>query len=480
MNNIFLQHPQFIETDPRQERPNFGSGYRVDAEFQFSRHSICLPQHLIENKRVLDLGCCVAATGAWVLSAGARYYVGVELQEKFYQQSVKNLQQSFDNNRWSMYQQSVEEFLQTNTEKFDVVVMFGILYQSVYFENLIHGVIKTDPNTVVVDSIYPLTNVDEDVREKIKHLPLIEYVENQPMVSELAGNRHIINAARLSVPALQVLFWSDGYTMTNNYTMHLKKSLPDVYKTRYCVEFTKTGDSNLINFKNSYQGTVQTVQAPFDTTVERKQWSFDNKISQYFEQHARQHIPRYDEIIDQCVTICQRKLDRASKILDVGSATGETIRRLHAGGFDNLVGVESSKSMLDKVRDNNLANWIHSNQFPDQHAPYQAVLCNWTLHFIKNKLEYLAKIYQGLDNSGFLILTDKTSNSGLELELYHDFKRSMGVSESDIANKAHSVKDIMFINSPTWYMSALTDIGFSDIKIINASPCFTTFMATKQ
>jgi tRNA (cmo5U34)-methyltransferase len=436
---------------------------------------------LVKGKKVLDLGCCVGASAAWVLSAGASHYVGVEIQQKFYKQTVKNLENRFDKSLWDIHKQSVTEFLQTNTKQFDLVIMFGILYQSIYFENLIQGVARTNATHVIIDSIYPLTSINADVREKIKHLPLVEYVENQPMVSESAGNRHIINAARISVPALQVLFWSSGYGLTENHSANLKNIWPDVYNTRFCVQFTKTGDSNLIDFETSYQFSNKTVEAPFDTSVQRKQWSFDSQVSQYFEQHARQHIPRYDEIIDQCVTICCSMLpDRNSKIVDIGCATGETIRKLNSAGFYNLVGVDASNSMLDKVRDNNMATWVHSDQFPMDHAPYNAVLCNWTLHFIKQKIEYLKKIYQGLQNNGILILTDKTANSGIELEMYHNFKRSAGVSESDIANKAHSVKDIMFIDPPIWYISTLTEIGFTDIKIINASPCFTTFMAVKQ
>lgn len=481
MNNIFLDYPEFIESDPRQLRPNFGGGYTIDAEIQYNKHQICLPSDQLKDKTVLDLGCCVAASGAWALASGAQHYVGVELQQKFYQQSVDNLQGRFDSNRWTMYNQGVSEFLEKNTQHFDIVILFGILYQSIYFEDLIQGVLKINPGRILIDSMAPLGTVDEATRQKLKHLPLIEYVENQSMVSENAGNRHLINAARISVPALQVLFWSHGYTLTNNYTSQLKTVLPNAYQSRFCVEFDKTGNDRLIDFENSYKFSDQTMQIPFESHVKRQQWSFDSGIANHFEEHARQHIPKYDETIDQCVNICKRLFpDPTVKILDIGCASGETIRRLDSARFSNLVGVDASASMIDKVRDLPLAQWIHSDQFPTEQGPYQAILCNWTLHFIQNKIDYLTKIYQGLENHGVLILSDKTANSGIELQLYHDFKRSQGVSEQDIENKAHSVKDIMFINPPSWYLVTLNQIGFCDIKIINASPCFTTFMAFKR
>jgi len=482
MNNIFLDYPEFVDTDPRQSRPDAqGGGYRIDAEFQYNKHSTCLPAHALKGKTVLDLGCCVAATGAWCLSAGAQHYVGVELQQKFYQQSVKNLQGRFDNSQWAVYDQSVVDFLQSNTQQFDIVVMFGILYQSIYFENLIQGVLKTQPTRIVIDSMSPFVDLDESTKNKIKHLPLIEYVENQSMVSEEVGNRHLINAARVSIPALQVLFWSHGYTLTKNYTADLKKFSAIPYQSRFCVEFEKTSNNNPIDFENSYRLSDQTMQVPFQSNVKRQQWAFDSTVAENFEQHARQHIPRYDEIIDQCVNICRSQFpDPNTKIIDVGCATGETIRRLNKAGYKNLVGVDASASMLDPVKHTPLAQWIHSENFPESSGPYQVVLCNWTLHFIQQKVEYLTAVYNSLEPNGLLILTEKTANGGIELQLYHDFKRSQGVSEQDINNKAYSVQDIMFVDSYDWYLEILNNIGFKDIKIINASPCFTTFMAVKK
>jgi tRNA (cmo5U34)-methyltransferase len=136
--------------------------------------------------------------------------------------------------------------------------------------------------------------------------------------------------------------------------------------------------------------------------------------------------------------------------------------------------------MLNVVKDSPMATWIHSEHFPVDTGPYHVVLCNWTLHFIEKKVEYLTAVYDSLVTGGVLVLTEKTANGGIELQLYHDFKRSQGVSEQDIENKAYSVRDIMFVDSYAWYLDILNNIGFKDIRIINASPCFTTFMAVKN
>jgi len=205
-------------------------------------------------------------------------------------------------------------------------------------------------------------------------------------------------------------------------------------------------------------------------------WQFDSSVAKNFVDHARRHIPNYDSVIDKSVAVCQKYLTPESAIVDVGSATGETLKRLSLAGFANLTGVDSSQAMLDQCQTS--ANLICSNQFPQQ--KFDAVLCNWTLHFMSDKKEYLQQIYHNLTPGGFLILSDKTSLDPEMIEFYHDFKSKSGVSAKEIQAKADSVRDIMYIDPPQWYLETLKSVGFCNIQIIDASWCFTTFFCRKQ
>jgi len=204
-------------------------------------------------------------------------------------------------------------------------------------------------------------------------------------------------------------------------------------------------------------------------------WTFDQHVAETFVDHARQHIPNYDAVIDKCIDIC-RQLTPSARIVDVGCATGETIRRLHSQGFDNLTGVESSHAMLQHC-DRALAEYIHSDRFPNK--IFDIVLCNWTLHFIKDKIEYLYNIHQNLSPGGFLVLSDKTSLNPRAIRLYHQWKHQQGVSWEDIRAKEQAVEGIMHINDNKWYLESLEQIGFKNIQIIDASWCFTTFLCEK-
>jgi tRNA (cmo5U34)-methyltransferase len=205
-------------------------------------------------------------------------------------------------------------------------------------------------------------------------------------------------------------------------------------------------------------------------------WKFDENIADVFEQHAEQHIPNYLSVIEKSVDLCDSLLNKNSPIIDVGCATGKTLRELNRRGFRNLHGVDNSQSMLDKI-DPALAKLYLSNHLPL--SSYDAVLMNWTLHFIQDKRAYLDDIYAGLNPDGFLVLSDKTCNEQPYLDLYHKFKLSRGVSPAGIQAKEESVKHCMFINDQQWYKGALMGAGFRDISIISADWCFTTFLAFK-
>lgn len=207
-----------------------------------------------------------------------------------------------------------------------------------------------------------------------------------------------------------------------------------------------------------------------------KPWQFDDSVAEIFSKHARQHIPGYDRVLDKCTDICCNQLDKNAKIIDVGCAVGETLERLHQNGFQSLVGVDNSLSMLEKVRPG-IAELHCSDSLPEKN--YDAVLMNWTLHFIEDKRQYLDSIYANLKNGGFVIISDKTYNEAPYLPLYHEYKVRQGVTIEEINEKAASLVGKMFINDQQWYRSALMASGFSDITVIDADWCFTTFLAWK-
>ena len=471
MKNIFLDYPDFISSDRRTMRgttPN--GGYRVDSKLQYLRHSISVSPDSIKDCSVLDLGCCVGATGAWALHHGAKSYVGVEIDSDFCQHAVDNFTKYFPNGQWTIKNQSLEVFLNENKDKFDVVIAFGVLHGSINTESILQNISQLAEQTIIIDSIVPPHIVDLNKKQvDTETLALLEIVDFSAMGRS-------IKSGMPSLPFLSVMLGRYGFELENDFTNLYDQALKNIYIDRYCASFKKSND--LITsqtFENHYN--TQEIPTPI--------WKFDTTIAKEFVDHARHHIPGYDKIIQKTINICRTLLpfDNHHKIIDVGCATGQTLKQLSQAGFYNLVGVDSSASMLDHARSNGvdqIAYLVDQNNFPVDIGPYAVVICNWTLHFIQDKTTYLADVFNSLQPGGLIIITDKTYNSGMALDLYHDFKRTQGVSEQEIVTKHLSVQDIMFIEPPEWYLATLKSIGFADASIIDADFCFTTFLAKKS
>jgi tRNA (cmo5U34)-methyltransferase len=212
--------------------------------------------------------------------------------------------------------------------------------------------------------------------------------------------------------------------------------------------------------------------------IQIEDWKFNQDTAKKFAEHARKHIPGYDRVIDKSVKFIEYYIKKTEPIIDVGCATGETLKRLNQLGFTNLHGVDNSIDMLNEIP-KNIATLTCSDSFPLD-KKYKAITMNWTLHFIKNKLEYIKNISNGLEQDGFLILTDKTQNDGKFLDLYHNFKKQQGLTDLEIETKAKQLRNIMYIDSQEWYLSQLKSFNFSDVIIIDADWCFTTFIAKKN
>lgn len=480
--HTFEKYSDFIRSDSRINRKP-PVGYTVTPERMLARHQVLLPRESVENSSVLDLGCCVAASGAWVLDHGAAEYVGVELQKEFAEQAVKNLSDNFPAANWQIIQSSLEDFFTNCSRQFDVVFASGVIYCGLYYQELLKNIATITKRLIVIESSVPdilAKNNPFGRFHNIEFYPVVEYCDpsngTQGKMININNSNYQIRSAIPSVGSLDIFLREFGFCLdTKSY--HDFKSMSDTgWPNRFGATFVKTSKAFSQSTENLYKNQSQDI-VPWKLDIPDT-WTFDDNVARSFVQHARQHVPDYDRVIDLSVGICRMMLEDppTAKILDVGCATGETLNRLYYHGHYNLIGVDSSQAMLDYC-DKNRARYICSEDFPSNLGPYHAVLCNWTLHFIREKQQYLYKIYRSLLPGGFLILTEKTHNHGLPLELYHEFKRHQKVSEEEIQAKAKSVANIMFIDPIDWYLKNLSDMGFVDVSIINAAPCFTTFLA---
>ena len=495
----FDNYPAFYQDDNRRNR-GFNPTSKVFLEAKFA---ILLPHQLVVGRSILDLGSGNGAAGQWALANGATHYTGIEVQKNYALQSRTLL--SHWQNAAQIIHQDIRGYLQdADDNSFDLVLLAGVLYHFIDTQNIIDHACRIAKEQVIIETNYP-----RGMRSGKIPLDAVvtEYVTDQEVNLDTGDQSMLGISATTSLSALDMLFRLNSFSKQEP-----KLSFPITPETVIYDEST-LGSSDLATrfavryFYNQAQLPLTTLESNLPTQSGKKvswtddpaakartneyqkqaaslssrakagQWEFDAQVAEVFDGIARREIPDYLRVIDLCVQAINKGHLEQPKIIDVGSATGETLRQLHQAGYRNLFGVDSSKAMLERSFSG--ATLICSETFPEAQGPFDYVLNNWTLHFIRNPLRYLEAIIRAMSPGGILILSDKVSSSELVHDLYYDYKRSNGVSEVEIEKKRQQIDGVLVTYPSSWYLNALSNTGFEQIEIINANASFVTFIAVK-
>ena len=462
---VFERAPEFIESDNRRLRP-FN---RVTSEQQELRHAAMLPKEWLAGKSVLDVGCCVGATGLWCLEHGAESYVGVEAQAEYADAARANLAARFGN-RAEVIQADIEEFLTTDRRKFDIVVMAGVIYTFTNIVSVLESVLAITADCLVVESIFPKIQADGT---RYPDESIIEVRADQPINLASQNATVLVNGSVPSPVALSVISARLGFRTAR----HLLSPWPGRYISTFqrgektgtdFAEVAKGGDIRAYNWAedSDYQGATDTGT-----------WVFDEKVASKFSLIARQNIPNYLGVQRKCLDVAHKICTPDDKIIDVGCATGETLLLLRANGFTNLYGVDNSQAMVDAASRSN-STIVLSETFPDDLGPFKMIMANWTLHFIERRHDYITQMYRSLQPDGALVLTDKMASSDLTRKLFHDFKRERGMTEEQIASKEKAINGILTSRPLEWYLDILRSL-FRQVDVLDASYGFVTLLALK-
>lgn len=494
----FDQHPRFFEEDNRQHR-----GFNpVTRAFLETRYTYLLPPEQVQGKRILDLGSCLGAAGQWVLFHGAAEYTGVEVQPEYAGRSRELL--AHWGKKARILELDVRRFLESAEDKaYDLVIAAGMLYHFIDTKSIIDDLCRICRETIVVESNHPPAS---RLGRLSPALAVTEYVTDQE-VNLASGCESLLGvSATTSLPGLDILFALNGFSRDGQITfprrpemaIYDESALGDTeLPIRFAVHYQphkdepglttleaglpeRTGrkrswlhDPVSRSRTREYAERAESLEA-----VEKGSWRFDADVASRFQTIAEREIPDYHRVIDLCVRLIRRCAnDHQPRIIDVGSALGETLRTLHLAGFRNLYGVEVSADMLARSFDQ--ARLIQSECFPVDAGPFDFVLANWVLHFVTDRVKYLEDVYQGMTPGGYLILTEKLACSELVHELYYDFKRANGLSEAQIQQKRKQLDGVLETRSLSWYLQTLDKIGFQNVEIINGHPAFVTLLARR-
>ena len=220
----------------------------------------------------------------------------------------------------------------------------------------------------------------------------------------------------------------------------------------------------------------------FSTPKPANDFRFGAETASVFDDMVSRSVPYYDEIQRMVCEIAESFAVPGTNIYDIGCATATTLIALSEQLDSNdiqLIGMDNSDEMLSRAASKisklpnknriKLVNANLNNQPPVENS--SVVILLLTLQFVRplNRDKLIRKIYNGLNPNGCLILVEKVTGSStllnrLYIEYYYKYKRKMGYSDMEIAQKREALENILIPYHNEENRKMLVETGFSHIE----------------
>ena len=224
-------------------------------------------------------------------------------------------------------------------------------------------------------------------------------------------------------------------------------------------------------------------------------FKFDDKVAAVFADMIARSVPGYGLTLDMIGVIASRYGKSNSQSYDLGCSLGASTLAMRHNVADSckIIAIDNSTAMVEKCQQfvtQDSANAVVDVRCDDicnvaiENASLVAM--NFTLQFIEadKRADLLAKIYHGLNTGGAFILSEKivATDSGAQetlTNLHHDFKRAMGYSDLEIAQKRSAIENVLVPNTINSHRENLHAAGFSQVYLWFQCFNFVSLIAIK-
>ncbi|PIE01516.1 MAG: carboxy-S-adenosyl-L-methionine synthase CmoA [Acidobacteria bacterium] len=225
-------------------------------------------------------------------------------------------------------------------------------------------------------------------------------------------------------------------------------------------------------------------------------FQFDDSVTGVFDDMLNRSIPQYRELQDMILELIRIYYQPSSCIVDLGCSLGTLLAKIHCAMGDRIarqIGVDSSPHMIEKART------LLKENIPE--APVEllcrdildynlentsVVIMNYTLQFIRpiQREKLMAKIWTQLKPGGILILSEKVLESVPKIssqfhDIYYNFKKKNGYTDTELANKRASLEHVLIPYSVKEYEELLEKAGFQSSHLFHKWFNFASILAIK-
>lgn len=228
-----------------------------------------------------------------------------------------------------------------------------------------------------------------------------------------------------------------------------------------------------------------------------EEFSFDTRVAEVFDDMLTRSIPCYHRVINMSIRLLNRFCRDGDRIYDLGCSTGVTLmemaRKLTPQDL-KFRGMDSSQAMIDKA-DLKLEmlssradiSCLRQNITEAELKECGAVIINYTLQFLppESRKDLLEKVFRALRPGGIIIVSEKTVSSHSAVQksfedIYLDFKKEQGYSETEIARKRKSLENILIPLTNRDNILLLEEAGFSEVESFFQWFNFAAFLGIKE
>jgi len=227
-----------------------------------------------------------------------------------------------------------------------------------------------------------------------------------------------------------------------------------------------------------------------------KDFAFDAQVVEVFPDMISRSVPGYNTIIDTIGHLSQRFVQQNTTIYDLGCSLGAATLAMRKGieaSACNIIAVDNSSAMVERCK-------MHINAFKGD-TPVEVieaniqevkienasmVVLNFTLQFIEKseRQALVTNIAEGINKGGILVISEKISHGDSVIDehlvdLHHNFKRTNGYSELEVAQKRTALENVMRTDSVEQHIARLTNAGFSHVSPWFQCFNFISFIAIK-
>jgi tRNA (cmo5U34)-methyltransferase len=223
---------------------------------------------------------------------------------------------------------------------------------------------------------------------------------------------------------------------------------------------------------------------------------FDGDVADVFSDMIERSVPGYQTTISTIGVLAARFATPGSRCYDLGCSLGAaTLAMRHSIAHDDcsIIAVDNSPAMVSRCRktierDHSRipVEVLEADLRNIEIENASVVIMNFTLQFIdpNDRQSIIDKVYAGLKPGGLFVLSEKVVFSDpqvdqLHIEMHHAFKRSMGYSDLEIAQKRTALENILIPDTLGIHRRRLETAGFSSSDVWFQCFNFASLLALK-